>query len=331
VSLLDDYQVICTVGNAKNAGKTTVLNYLINQYQNKKVGISSIGLDGEKIDQITFLPKPRIYVWPQMLVATALECLKECEAAYELISTTNIVTALGPIVLIKITKAGPCLVGGPSTVQSMQLLIEELKKHSCEKILLDGAFSRTTLAQISEATIFCVGASYSYQLDKLVAHTKNTVRLFQLPPYTGPVDLAGQNEILLIDDNNEFLSLKTSTTLDCGAEIIAQISPEIRSVFIPKAVSSSFLQAFIDQRKRLNCDLIITSPTHLMIDERLLRQLFRLKQKLYVLQPINLVALTFNPFSPTGNRFSLAAFREQLSDDFSLPIYDVLEKSEKYE
>ena len=68
-----------------------------------------------------------------------------------------------------------------------------------------------------------------------------------------------------------------------------------------------------------------------MIDERLLRQLFRLKQKLYVLQPINLVALTFNPFSPTGNRFSLAAFREQLSDDFSLPIYDVLEKSEKYE
>jgi len=27
----------------------------------------------------------------------------------------------------------------------------------------------------------------------------------------------------------------------------------------------------------------------------------------------------------------LAAFREQLSDDFSLPIYDVLEKSEKYE
>ncbi|MGD9605017.1 MAG: hypothetical protein AB7V00_02530 [Bacilli bacterium] len=300
---------------------------MLTQYQSITTGISSIGLDGEKIDQITFLPKPRIFTSTNTIVATAKNCLDECEAQYDIIEETKIVTALGPIVLIKITKAGNCLVGGPSTIQSMRMIIDKLKEYECQKILIDGAFSRTTLAQICDATIFCVGSSFSYQLDKIVLHTLNTIKLFNLPKYNGTLDLKEWDDIVLIDDQNKMSFLKRTTTLDCGADIISQIKQNIRYVYVPKAVSPSFLKALIDNRQNLNCDLIVNSPTHLLADDILLKHLLLLKQKIFVLQPINLVALTFNPFSPTGNVISLANFRNKIEDRITLPIYDVLEKS----
>ena len=58
---LDKFKVISIVGNTKNAGKTTVLNYYLEKFD-KPIGLSSIGLDGEEIDQVNFLEKPRIFV-----------------------------------------------------------------------------------------------------------------------------------------------------------------------------------------------------------------------------------------------------------------------------
>ena len=266
-----------------------------------------------------------------MVVATAQNCLQECEAKFDVLEETTIVTALGPIILIKIKEAGNCLVGGPSTIKSMQSIIEKLKMMGCHKILLDGAFSRTTLAQISDATIFCVGASFSSQLEKIASHTIATVKLFQLPKYEGKINLSEQEEVVLIDDENKLSYLKTTTSLDFGKDIISQITANVRFVFVPKAVSASFLQAFIENRHRLHCDLIVTSPMHLMVDEALLNHLFKLKHKIYVLQPINLIALTFNPFSTKGSMVSLSSFRKQLGNQLPLPIYDVLEESKNDE
>lgn len=300
---------------------------MLGQYQNFKVGLTSIGLDGEKIDQITYLPKPRIFVSKGMIVATAQDCLQECEVLYEILEETDVSTSLGSIVLIKILKEGNCLVGGPSTIQSMELIIAKLKKYGCEKILLDGAFSRTTLAQISDATIFCVGSSYSLQLMNIVMNAIHTVKLFQLPKYEGIHLFDEYKDIVFINQDNEIKEINLSTTLDCGAEVVAQITPDVRTIYIPKAVSASFLKAFIEKRHQLHCDIIVKSPVHLMVDDVLVRHLFQLKQKIYVLQPIHLVALTFNPSSPSGYSFSLESFRNQIQDQVSLPIYDVLEKS----
>lgn len=314
------------VGNAKNAGKTTVLNYLIKQYQNVAIAITSIGLDGEKIDQVTFLPKPRIFVHEGMLVATAKQCLLECEAEYEVLVTTNISTALGPIEIIRITKSGNCLIGGPSTLQAMKDLILDLNNFPCEKILIDGAFSRISLTQVCDATIFCVGAGYSSQIDKVVANAENTINLFQLPKYI-EADKINKDTIIKIDNTGKSEALISSSTLDYGKEIISQIDSNTRYLSIPKAVSKSFIEAFINHRNDFKCDLIITSPTHLMVNDQLVKHLFLLKQKIFVLEPTNVVAVTLNPFSPTGYRFSEKEFQEKLAKKISLPIFNVLEKS----
>lgn len=325
VSQLEGYQVISLVGNIKNAGKTTVLNYLLSNYQDILVGVTSIGLDGEKIDQVTFLPKPRIYVYTGMIVVTSKACLDECEADYEIIKKTNIKTSLGEIYIIRITANGNCLVGGPSSIKSMQVIIEELKRLNCSKILIDGAFSRITLAQLADAIILSIGASYSQQLEKIATNAYNIVKLFQLPRFKSKHNLQEFNKIVLIDNNNELLFINKESTLDCGLDIIKQINENIKYMYIPRVVSQSFIKEFIANRHKLYCDLIINNPTHLLVDEVLLKQIFKLKQKVYVLKQINLVALTFNPFSPKGN-IPFKSFREVLKERITIPIYNVLDK-----
>ncbi len=321
------YQVVSIVGNVKNAGKTTVLNYLISGYQNNSIAITSIGLDGEKIDQVTFLPKPRIFVYQNMFVATAKSCLDECEASYEIIKKTNIETSLGPIYIIKIKEEGNCLVGGPSNLKDIKDLVSELKAFNLEKILIDGAFSRTTFAQVADATILSIGASFSPDLNKITSHAYNTTKLFDLSKAKLNYSLKDYDEIVFIDDKDQLIQTNINSTLDYGKEVVDLITPEIKYIFIPNAVSESFIKAFIKERKRINADLIITTPTNLIVDEKLLGHIFKLKQKIYVLENINLVAMTFNPFSPKGNVNSID-FKNALLDKIKIPLYNVLEEGD---
>lgn len=62
-------KTISIVGMAKNAGKTTALNYLIEEAIDEGVllGITSTGRDGEMQDLVTGTEKPRVYLDQDML------------------------------------------------------------------------------------------------------------------------------------------------------------------------------------------------------------------------------------------------------------------------
>ena len=71
--------IIGIAGTAKNTGKTTTTSFIMAEVKkNEKLnlGLTSIGYDGEDIDNVTGLPKPKIEVWPGVLVAVAEKCLK---------------------------------------------------------------------------------------------------------------------------------------------------------------------------------------------------------------------------------------------------------------
>lgn len=65
------YKTLSIVGMAKNAGKTTALNYLIEEAIDEGIllGVTSTGRDGESQDLVTGTEKPRVYLDQDMLVA----------------------------------------------------------------------------------------------------------------------------------------------------------------------------------------------------------------------------------------------------------------------
>ena len=58
------YGSLSVVGLGKNTGKTECLRYVLGRLSEMKkvVAVTSIGIDGERVDQVTSTPKPEIYL-----------------------------------------------------------------------------------------------------------------------------------------------------------------------------------------------------------------------------------------------------------------------------
>ena len=66
-------RTLSITGMAKNTGKTVTLNYLLEQLKtlNKAIAVTSIGIDGEKTDQVTQTEKPEIELYEGTLFVTS--------------------------------------------------------------------------------------------------------------------------------------------------------------------------------------------------------------------------------------------------------------------
>src|SRR5579859_969752 len=104
-------QRLSLVGLAKNVGKTTATNYLLQAlldeklYEASELALTSLGLDGEATDAMTGLPKPRYVLRAGLLVATTGELLRQAEgegARFERLQQLPGRTALGPVFLARV-------------------------------------------------------------------------------------------------------------------------------------------------------------------------------------------------------------------------------------
>ena len=85
------YKTLSIVGMAKNAGKTTALNYLIEEAIDEGIvlGITSTGRDGETQDLVTGTEKPRVFLEEDMLVAVPALLYDMADAGLEVIQRTR--------------------------------------------------------------------------------------------------------------------------------------------------------------------------------------------------------------------------------------------------
>ena len=73
---LNETKTMSIVGMCKNAGKTTMLNWLLTAgHLRGTLGLTSIGRDGESTDVVTGTEKPGIFVREGTLIATAKDML----------------------------------------------------------------------------------------------------------------------------------------------------------------------------------------------------------------------------------------------------------------
>ena len=64
------YKTVSIVGMAKNAGKTTALNYLLEEAYDEgfRMGVTSTGRDGETSDLVFETDKPKVYLFEDTIV-----------------------------------------------------------------------------------------------------------------------------------------------------------------------------------------------------------------------------------------------------------------------
>ncbi|MDT8337040.1 MAG: hypothetical protein RQ856_04340 [Candidatus Izemoplasmatales bacterium] len=324
---MGDYKVISFIGNVKNAGKTTVMNSYL-KYLDSDVAITSIGLDGEEIDQVTLLEKPQIFVKQGNYIATAIETLANFTCKYEVLKETNINTSIGKVVIVKVLSEGKALVAGPAKVNEMVELINHLNSYQLSKILIDGAFSRQVFVKISQAVVLVIGANYSRNIDLVVKDASLISRKLSLQ-VNFDYKFYSTDKISLIDFNGKNTNLRYSSIIGNVEDFFSNSFDNIKTVCFPKSLTNLFVEKLISERKRCKFNITIDSAVNIQIRDDLLEKLFKLENKIYVVNPINLAVICYNPFSPKGYEFNDEEFKDKLELALNREVINVLKDGSK--
>lgn len=180
------YKSLSIVGLEKNTGKTECLNYILKNINKKdyNIAVTSIGIDGESIDQVTQTKKPEITIYEDMYFVTSEKHYKQKKITSEIIDVTNFKTSLGRLVIAKAKDDGKVMISGPADTASTKELINLLSdNYNINLSIVDGALSRLSPSSpaVTEAMILSTGAALSLNLNSLVSQTKFVTDLINIP------------------------------------------------------------------------------------------------------------------------------------------------------
>jgi energy-coupling factor transporter ATP-binding protein EcfA2 len=125
-------KVVALIGNSKNSGKTTTLNYLLENFKN--AGVITIGLDGEAEDLIYGTFKPKVHLFEGQYV---------CTFANELTSNFEIIDKLDfkDLYIAKTLTECDISIVNPGGREEIIKTINKMSKWA-DVIFIDGAFDR---------------------------------------------------------------------------------------------------------------------------------------------------------------------------------------------
>jgi hypothetical protein len=320
------YRSLAIAGTAKNAGKTTTLNYLIERFHRagETLGLSSIGRDGEAIDQLTNRPKPRIRPPVGALVATSHESALYSQATLQRVAATPYRTALGPVSIYRVMSPGYVEVAGPVKVKEAAALIRQLQELGATKVLLDGAADRRAFISAGvDGFILATGLVVSPDPAEVVAETRSVLSRLQLPgpsaEWQARSEAAGRAGALT---PGGFVPWPHDSFLGAEDTLRGWLPTDTEALYVPGAFTDGLAEALLGQPRAIG--VIVPAGTHLLASRELLDRLLGRGYRFYALNPLKAVALTLNPTSPQGDKMEpqalLAAFHQAFP---AMPVVDV--------
>lgn len=342
--LATKYKTVSIVGMAKNSGKTTALNFLIEEAMDEGMllGVTSTGRDGEATDLVTGTDKPRVYLYTGTLVSVPTQLYELADAGLEILRMTNYHTSIGQLMLCRVVDSGYVQIAGPVNTADHKRLCEEMFSYGADMVLIDGAIDRKSIAapDTSDAIVLATGAVLSRSLRRVVEETAHIVGLYQLPVLqqgearsllqSGPPD-----RIIILDracseDSRgaaegtlkaRILDLKTG--LAASRFLDDEITDESEYIFIPGALTNSVI-ADINPEKLKRVKMILKDPTKIFIDSMTWQQLRKRGFAAYVLDNITVAAVTVNPMAPLGYAFGHEELRSAMEGALKgIPVIDV--------
>ncbi|MBM7616258.1 lysine 5,6-aminomutase reactivase subunit KamB [Alkaliphilus hydrothermalis] len=326
---------LAIVGMEKNVGKTTTMNYIIeNAWGKHLLGLTSIGIDGEKEDQVTGTDKPMVYVEKGTLIATAKSAYLSSDLTKGVLATTGLQTPMGEVVIFEALSDGFVELMGPSINKYLKLVIQKLKVLGSRLVIVDGALSRRTMASpaIADGVILATGAAVSRDMQEVVVETAHRIDLLQIDYEKNQekVELVksglGQGKVCFIQGDelqvtDEVTAIGAESTIKTGLEAGAE------GVIIGGVVGDRLIEYLVSQRVALEGKVIyVEDGTKLFLKEENYRRLQLKGAKVLGLNPINIQLVTVNPYSPEGYFFDSSELCQLLHERIQLPVFDVISK-----
>ncbi len=335
VNSLLKFKTLSIIGMEKNVGKTTTLNYIIDESKGvTTLGLTSIGRDGEDEDIVTHTHKPRIYIYNGTLIATAKSYLLDSDFTFEVLETTGINTPVGEIIIVRAISDGYVHLAGPSINSQLEYMCSRLLHFGADLAIIDGALSRKSFAspKITEATVLCTGASLNRSMDVVVRETTKTIELLSLPCEKDEKvlsiarDCFEKSSVSIINSDFRVKHLETLTALDSSRDILDNITEDTRYIVFKGVLDTKFVENLLK-----NCEyykdikIIVQDGTKIFIDNDTYQKAKKKGLEILAVDKINIVLVTTNPVSPFGYVFDKDKFLNAIKSNTELPVKNVFE------
>jgi len=309
------------IGLAKNVGKTTTTNHLLetllneNFYRADELALTSLGLDGEAVDALTGLPKPRYVPQAGLLLATTTELLRRAEnegAQFERLLQLAGRTALGPVVLARIRQSERVIIAGPTLLRDLRIALDKLQGFGARLGIVDGAINRLGAASpgITDACIICTGASVG-TTPELVARRTSDVFLRLTTPQSGWYEVCKKCDphirlqMFSSYDVDEFTMIFSGSTEPAAeaAWIVSHLTTHENPVYLLRgALTEELARALLVELSRHSVkragELVIEDATRIFCHSIVLKRLSERGLDVRVTNSIRVLALTINPYTP---------------------------------
>ncbi len=303
IQQLQSVRSMSIVGMCKNAGKTTMLNWLLaHSGRGRVLGLTSIGRDGESTDVVTGTEKPSIFVPAGTLIATAKDMLWLGDVTKEILVSTGIPTPLGEVIIMRARSDGYVQLAGPSITTQLKSVSQTFFDLGAEQSIIDGALGRKSLGarQVAEGIVLCTGASYHMRMEKVIADTVSIYRIMNLPKaQTVPAVPEGTLEQCLKEQGE---ALVTGALTD--------------SMVLP------LLRAGVLRKNRL----VVADPSKVLLSPDTLDKMQLREVRLETAEAARTLCITVNPVSAYGWKFDKDEFRARLQEAVDIPVINVKEE-----
>ena len=303
VSRLQQVQSMSIVGMCKNAGKTTMLNWLLAHTGRRQIlGLTSIGRDGESTDVVTGTEKPSIFVPAGTLIATAKDMLRLGDVTKEILITTGIPTPLGEVVVMRARSDGYVQLAGPSITAQLREVSRMFFELGATQSIIDGALGRKSLGarNVADGIVLCTGASYNMSMDKVIEDTANFCRLMDLPKAdTLPPEATDGLEACLKEHGEAYIA---------GALTDTMVIPLLRSGLLRSS------------------RLVVADPSKVLLKPDTLDKLAVRDVTLQTRDAAQTLRVTVNPVSAYGWKFDKDEFIDRMRQSVKVPVINVKEE-----
>jgi len=318
------------IGMEKNTGKTECLNFIIKKLQDKQIpfAITSLGIDGETVDQVTFTHKPEIKLDRNAIFITSEKHYREKKLDAEILDVSQRRTSLGKLVTAKVVTPGKVILSGPPTTRWLKQILDTMPKYGVKFTLVEGALSRKTLASpsITDSVILTTGAALSPHIPELVRKTKFVYRLMQLDKFEHPVNKQLENidtGLFAITADEKIIRLPVKSTL-----LLEQHKDELlrygKILFISGIITDNILNTLRLQKEIKDITLVVKDFTKIFVSPEALNAFINSGGQIKLLQKNKLIAITVNPTSPTGYRIDSKKLIDALLQVVDVPVYDLM-------
>ena len=157
------------VGTGKNVGKTVAMRAIYGACMQEGItcALTSIGRDGEAADIGDAAPKPRLWLEPATVIATAASVLPHSPAS-ELLALTPYQTAAGPLVYARVRDGAFYELIGPPHASNLRRVVRDLCALA-PRTLVDGAVDRiAALAGGEDAIVVSCGAGAARTMSEAI-------------------------------------------------------------------------------------------------------------------------------------------------------------------